>query len=530
MQSSPPHATDMTRQPAIRSITGLRSSGQNRQFQEDFQYLVLDLSATQSLALRRSTCVEIVKKIMSVDEEESEGEENGRNGATGLAPPKLSLLTPFLRQIKKDDLARTLWLQLRQAEAGSGKDEVLDLSLALICAKIVHCDKGLALVLCKETGFSTCMACLMGTPSGRVTLQDKTGLKCLKTLKEFVRSGTRARATEGPLIAAVILEVVSALADLPDLPLRIGQVGPDVTSIASQMWCLISAQAQLAARHSICDSMEDLDHHPLDLIAQTFVNCASQVGSADDPHPVTSPTDLITLLRCYARSCDQRSEERQLEPVCSLLRMTVALAASERCNWVAGLVNAEGTVEVLLQLASQSASMVASTTCEESQSGGLDLLTLALALLTDLLVKEPGRVRSLVLAASVPTKPVLLLAQVLQQQRRKEALDAGAGYLAGSLAVVLALLVVGKEAEGGKAVQTEVMAQLVAGLQSDSVQTALGILVVTLDEFVAVMQVVSKTFHRLGRASAHADEAAEDEGFFARLSSALALLLSMVDG
>lgn len=528
MQSSL-HATDMTRQPAIRSITGLRFSGQNRQFQEDFQYLVLDLSAAQSLALRRSTCVEIVKKVLSVDEEESEGEENGSNGATWLAPPKLSLLTSFLRQIKMTDLARMLWLQLRQAEAGSGKDEVLDLALALICAKIVHCDKGLALVLCKETGFSTCMARMMGTPSGRVSLGDKTGLKCLETLKQFAHSDTRARAGGGALIATLVLEVVYTLADLPDLAFWIGRVRPDVISIASQMWCLISTQAELVASHSICDSTEIPDHHSLDLIAQTFVNCASQIGSADDPHPVTSPANLVALLRWYARSCDRGSEERQLESVCSLLRMTIALAASERCNWTAGLVNAEGTVEVLLQLASHSASKMANTTCKERQSGGLDLLTLALALLTDLLVKEPRRVRSLVLVASVPTKPVHLLAQVLQQQRSREALDAGAGYLAGSLAVVLALLVVGKEAEGGKAVQTEVMAQLKAGLQSDSVRTGLGILIATLDEFAAMMQVVSKTFHRLGRASAHADEAAEDEGFFARLSSALALLLSTMD-
>lgn len=98
----------------LKSITQLRSSGELRRFQDELEYLLSGLDASQSLGVRRTSALELVRKSAGASGRDSEME----GAAAGLE---------FLRRLKATDAIGRVWGLLRTAGGGEG-DEVCDLS------------------------------------------------------------------------------------------------------------------------------------------------------------------------------------------------------------------------------------------------------------------------------------------------------------------------------------------------------------------------------------------------------------------
>jgi hypothetical protein len=522
---------DIQDKPAIDSITELRARGQSRRFREDYQYLVLELSPSQSLPDRRSTCVEIAKKVLTWEDEmedveiDADGDaEEGQKEASE-APDILSSFTPFLREIKMADLIGQMWKQLRLAGAGSGEDEVIDLAFALICLKTVKSDPALLLALSRLDDFSPCMAVMMAAK-----YEAKTGGKAIKrhlsTLKHLAVSSAFSREDKLE-VSPLVLQTVCTLAEVQgnsnsEPSILIFQVAEDTQcSIASQLWHRIASEAEAVMEQRTPNNRAVI------LIAQIIGSCIGQINSAQRLD--SSTADLATLLRYYANispSEDSDITAHQSDTLCSLLRMIVALMSLEGCEWDSDLVNAEGVLDCVVQLSVKSASQLIDVKEERDRSRIMDAFTLCLALLTDFLTKAalPTRQR---LSASESKSGIVVFAQLLYQQMQESDADANSGYLTGSLSVVLAMLVVGsnniKAQLTSSNKDTNVMDQIKKGLQCTDTHSTIVSIRDCLLEFSEMVKVASRNQQDI--LPQHICKAKEDEEFFNTLTESLTELL-----
>lgn len=511
-------------QPAVNSITDLRARGQSRRFREDFQYLVLDLRPSQSLADRRSTCVEIAKKALTWADEDKEiySEQEADRGNL----LEETTLTPFLSQVKAADLTGQLWSQLRHAGAGNGTDKVLDSALLLVCLKAARCDFALSMSLSSQDDFNSSLAVMLASSSS-VSASGKDVARHQSTLIQLANSSHLCSSDEGLHVPILVLQVLSALVDIAGqsnskVPIDIAQIDSQTdSSIVGQLW------HQIAQRAALVNKQHSPDHHSLSLIAQVIVGCIGQVGTS--VHLDTSPVDLVTLVRYYCRLGLLEDEEGPLDTLCSLLRMTVALMSLDGCTWDTDLMQADGLLDCIVQLTVKGATRLTLTQQRQDDNNTrVEPFTLSLALLTDFLVKDPLCTRRFLLNTE-QEEQVALLAHLLKQQRREAEVDADSGYLTGSLAVILALLIVESEADSSETAkgtcskeETLALQQIKRGLQCSTMQASILVIRDSLVDFADMVQMAARTQQVMLQT---ASRAKDEEDFFAGLLKSLAVLL-----
>lgn len=131
--------------PALRSLTNLRSAGALKRFLDELNYTLAGLDPrTASLSARQSSSIEIAKSVCgqvgASDEEEEQDASSSENGDEGGQDddggPTHSAATTFLYRLKATNAYGKVWTALRSAEAGNGTDEVLDWSLLLVLHRL----------------------------------------------------------------------------------------------------------------------------------------------------------------------------------------------------------------------------------------------------------------------------------------------------------------------------------------------------------------------------------------------------------
>ncbi|KZT68954.1 hypothetical protein DAEQUDRAFT_307759 [Daedalea quercina L-15889] len=118
----------------LKSITELRSKGENRRFLDEVGYLFEGLDASSPLSVRRGSALEIVTKLCDLD---------------------------FARKAKAADFLERTWQVLRDAGAGNG-DKVMDTILAFYAALVSRDTRDLA----DLAGRSDFLAALYGMLDG----------------------------------------------------------------------------------------------------------------------------------------------------------------------------------------------------------------------------------------------------------------------------------------------------------------------------------------------------------------------------
>lgn len=121
----------------LKSITSLRSQGELRRFNDDLEYLFSGLDPSQSLSIRKSSAVELVRLLCGKPDigalhDSGQGDEDEAEDPLASAQS-----AEFLRKLKASDLIVRLFDLFRAAEAGEGIDDVLDAALAVYVAKLL---------------------------------------------------------------------------------------------------------------------------------------------------------------------------------------------------------------------------------------------------------------------------------------------------------------------------------------------------------------------------------------------------------
>jgi hypothetical protein len=120
---------DSCSQLALKSVTNLRSTGDQRRFNDEFEYLISGLDAALSLSVRRNAALEVLRQVCGLT-------GDAEPSAEAAAPT--SSHTPFLRGLQATGGVARLWRILRAAQAGEGLDEALDAALALLLARVAQ--------------------------------------------------------------------------------------------------------------------------------------------------------------------------------------------------------------------------------------------------------------------------------------------------------------------------------------------------------------------------------------------------------
>lgn len=555
---------DKQRQRAsTKDITGLRNSGQDHQTKEEFAYYVLDLKPDQSLNVRRSTCVELCKRIMKTDDD---SEREGLRARSG-TPQVISLIdsdddTPrpstststgvFLRYIKHNGLLETLWQQLRLAGAGKGNDEALDLAFVLICAKISACDRSLLQIITMQHDFYPFLVDMLQNRQypGKATSRPKK----IKTLIDLAGDWQTMEGDEEHWISQISLELLASAVDLPTyyqshVPLDIRTKHRN-TSIAQQLWLKIAAERQKI--QSFNDRKASAGHNGPDcrdlyLVGQILSDCIDQINEEDLQE--ASIEDITCLLRyLYSKlfsndANDSKEREKVLLALCALLRMSVGMVSLTNYDWRAAFIRVDSFLEFVLKTIMHTATITVKESKDKVPKGSREIFTLFLALLTDLINVQLERVRSMILIkSSVKASDEMrgkegynihLLGQLLLQEKSKADVDADAGYSAGSLAILLALLIVANpeshqdacEPTRQEKEQVQIILKMLSnGLQCKDVVSGIDMLISIIEDFSSTVQAATATHHiMIGRLKS-TEEIEEDQHFFRYLISSLRIV------
>ncbi|UZJ52909.1 hypothetical protein CBS101457_002229 [Exobasidium rhododendri] len=548
---------DISRWTAIRNNTRLRLSGRKQRFKNTYQYHVLDLNSSLGIEARKEASVALaeIALLNSEDDAEEESDDglqyNGDGGHQDSPKAKRSpTLNSFLKEVKAADLIGQLWKQLRRIGAGSGEEKVIDTVLALVCVRIFQCDAEMSLVLVKQEDFHRCMTMMMSPYPPSLT-QSKSEMARSKALSDIAKSTAMIPSGQEPELFSIVLNIISKLADVVDQPQS--QVDYDLNhleqgfSMSSTMWKRITAEAALASLSLAARSLSTEDEivplpngYVTSLIAQTFANCASQ---ASESFQYSSASEVITLLRFFAQRLTSKNYFRgehdlsHVEPLGSLLRMTIAMMAAPGSEkWTAEFLKVDDSVTFVGQLTCRLATaLIATTSAEAERACALELCSLCLALLIDSLVKGSSEVRRILLSTTASARAIQesgdmpnidmvgTLGHLLRELKEKEEVEADVNYLIGSSAVVLALLIIKGEddVEMEKGEIQDKLHRLCNGMRIRSVESCLDFVIASLNEFAALMQLVSSNCYTLRGLSRKGDEAKEDEVFFRLLSSHL---------
>lgn len=133
-------------QPALKSLTSLRSVGSLKRFMDELDYTLAGLEPeTNSLSARQASSIEIARnlcgKLKGTEDREEQGtsvdadEAGGEDSIDGTA---VSDSTTFLVRLKAADAYGKVWTALRAAEAGNGKDEILDWALVIVLDRLIE--------------------------------------------------------------------------------------------------------------------------------------------------------------------------------------------------------------------------------------------------------------------------------------------------------------------------------------------------------------------------------------------------------
>ncbi|SNX86338.1 uncharacterized protein MEPE_05047 [Melanopsichium pennsylvanicum] len=121
----------------LKSITSLRSQGELRRFNDDLEYLISGLDASQGLSIRKSSAVELIRLLCGRPDigNLNDDADNADQDVEDLLASAQS--AGFLRKLKASDLITRLFDLFKGAEAGEGVDDVLDAAIAVYVAKLL---------------------------------------------------------------------------------------------------------------------------------------------------------------------------------------------------------------------------------------------------------------------------------------------------------------------------------------------------------------------------------------------------------
>lgn len=475
--------------------------------------------------------MEIAKKVLAgehVSEVQESSEEAGVEDHQSSGLTTASSISPFLSQIKIADLTNQFWTQLRGAGAGNGEDQVLDLAFLLICLKMSQCDVEMAMSFCGQDDFNTCMTLLMSSTATKEN-QEQIVQQHLATLNKLAKTSLHIQMiSEVDIVPRLALQTVWLLVEsngqssaTPRINIAKKQGN---NSIAGQLWQWFAAERWLYT---------GLDDEGIHLVAQILLSCIDQLDN--DSHLESSAADVSLYARHFgSMSIDSRSGYKSSdEPLCSVLRLMIALMAKTGSKWTTKFLQDKDLLNVLVQLMAASAINLIGIDLQQDCSKQADSLTLVLAILTDFLVKDPVTVGEAIVVyrhEKVRHQQITLLSRLLQQEKERSEVDPSAGYLAGSLAIVISLVIIGHETNKDKQFisnQREgIPEQVKQGLQCSTYPECLTILLNSINDFAAMVQVASKQYYTLfDKSKQERSESMEDQEFFSHLSTSLEELL-----
>jgi len=148
---------------AVSSITSLRSAGELRRFNDELEYLLGGLGEDHSLSIKRSSAVELIRKICG---EEAKGSEDG--SPNGEDEETLSCGLEFLKKLKASESTSKVFDLLVSAGLGTsyspshpssnhnitrelGEDSILSVALAMFFTSLFR-HQGLGESLLRERG------------------------------------------------------------------------------------------------------------------------------------------------------------------------------------------------------------------------------------------------------------------------------------------------------------------------------------------------------------------------------------------
>lgn len=428
---------------SLKSITSLRSQGELRRFNDDLEYLFSGLDTSQTLSIRKSSAVELVRLLCgkpdvgSLNDDDEEVEDGVAAGQSA----------EFIRKLKASDLVARLFDLFRGAEAGEGVDDVLDVVMGVYLGKMVKTASsaealmrersrelqttlrglliranraksterkdGWALLRLHELGLGK-----IASRSDRKTLSELRGIA--RTSKLFV-AGAKSWTLRNLVLASCCSLIVlprRLLGDAAITDLLIDSSAEDggqesLFATVLNVLILEGAEAQqrvmdfskgleLITREAV-EAVPDLE--TLD-VALRFLDKAMDVLylELDQAVPATGETlEAMQNLICFAIQAspfDLNSEQgggvRALQVLHSLLKTLLDLSQVDP-NWSKSLASSQVLQMSVVRafLLSHSSASQLRTDPEAGLDVGLfdDVLHLSLALLTNLLIKQGEKAR-----------------------------------------------------------------------------------------------------------------------------------------
>ncbi|PWN23108.1 hypothetical protein BCV69DRAFT_297061 [Microstroma glucosiphilum] len=124
----------------LRSLTALRSEGSQKRFLDSLEYLLAGLEVSNGMGARRSSSIEIVKRMCMDSAQDPDRVEESIASSEGS-------LDDFLLRLRITETQGRLWTALRRAGGATGTDEILDWALLISLARMTEGAGGAAVLL-----------------------------------------------------------------------------------------------------------------------------------------------------------------------------------------------------------------------------------------------------------------------------------------------------------------------------------------------------------------------------------------------
>lgn len=454
---------------AIKSITNLRSTGGNRRFLEEFDYLVMEISPAQRLGARQSTCVEIVKRVMGLTEE-AECLHDLANDHSWRPPPVTS--TPFLASLRAADVVEHLCKKLNDAREGHKGDLVVDLAIALIYARLTA-DPSILPTLVASQLF---LGSLCGLIEGEYTMPKKWDRRLASLQRLAVAAELVTEFCEYPSPNLVATHAAVALLSNMAKPIEENMItdlvdGPNHGQgpLKDLLWRRLENAASTLQHRGVTSRTPVVQFHgsTMALVDTTAlaISLMQDWTSALTVGRMTWASTILSIIN-FSSSClvetGQCSSFGAAEALSSCLRLLVVLTHSEDVHNCQALLTERKAATDIARLICKTGTVSAQLPPDELHRARLlDMTALALGILTNLLEKATAQTRACLLAVArsaddTEESVVASLGRLFwQHSQHEEDADEQTAIFCGCLAVALSLLLLGPNEEDDGAPQQD---------------------------------------------------------------------------
>ncbi|KZO98519.1 hypothetical protein CALVIDRAFT_561976 [Calocera viscosa TUFC12733] len=367
----------------LRSISFQRSKGENRRFADEVGFLLEGLKAGQALAIRRSSALQFVEKMLDND---------------------------FIRKLRAVDGIGRSWDALRQAGAGDG-DHVLDGTLFLYIALITKDARNAeSLLSAMDDVVSVAVHGLEtriedDTLAGARVPKGERGL--MGTLKTLLAKAELDVEDAKPSTRHLISSSLKALASLTPTPLTLPILAPIIASLLQELRPFTRRLVAFADGKPLLPHEDDDDENGATSVDLVHADNCLQVlerftlrGNNDDysseamdivrEHVDELSEHLLSLcIGCRVlMGTDEKWAASARGCLISSLRVLVNLSSGE-IRWCHAILSQPAALPGAIRLIVQSDQEAMKASAIGGRESAHDVLCLGLALLTNLVEQVP---------------------------------------------------------------------------------------------------------------------------------------------